>query len=290
MIQAAASPGEVLVGADGSDASLQAVDWAAAEAATRGSALVVCCVAAAGTDEKPVLWDGQELVLVPADDVVRQATARARSSSADLSVTGHVVRGDPAQQLLERSREARLLVVGARGLGGFIGLLVGSVSDRVAGRAACPVVVVRGHASREMPVLAGVDGSAANQTAVGFAFDAAARQGVGLVAMCAAEPHWIVPSLGSPASPVPDLDRAEEEARNRLEQGLQAWTDRYPDVPVRRVAIVKGAAKALIDESARAGLVVVGSRGYGTFSGAVLGSVSRPVLHHAECPVAVVRG
>jgi nucleotide-binding universal stress UspA family protein len=108
--------------------------------------------------------------------------------------------------------------------------------------------------------------------------------------MCAAEPHWIVPSLGSPASPVPDLDRAEEEARNRLEQALQAWTDRYPDVPVRRVAIVKGAAKALIDESARAGLVVVGSRGYGTFTGAVLGSVSRHVLHHAECPVAVVRG
>jgi hypothetical protein len=84
-------------------------------------------------------------------------------------VTGRVVRGDPAQQLLERSLEARLLVVGARGLGGFIGLLVGSVSDRVAGRAACPVVVVRGHASREMPVLAGVDGSAANQAAVEFA-------------------------------------------------------------------------------------------------------------------------
>jgi nucleotide-binding universal stress UspA family protein len=84
MIQEAASAGEVLVGADGSDASLQSVDWAAAEAATRGSALVVCCVAVAGTDEKPMLWDGQELVLVPAEDVVRRATARARSSSADL--------------------------------------------------------------------------------------------------------------------------------------------------------------------------------------------------------------
>ena len=289
MSEQAVSSGDVLVGVDGSDASLRAVDWAAADAASRDSTLVVCCVAVAGTAERPMLWDGQELILVPAEDVVRKATARARQESAELVVTGSVLRGDPAQQLLDRAREARLLVVGARGLGGFIGLLVGSVSEQVAGHAACPVVVVRGHSSAGLPVLAGVDGSAANQAAVWFAFDAAARRGVGLVAMCAAEPHWITPALGSPAPLAPDLDSAADEARSRLDRALQPWTDRHPDLPVRRVAVVKGAARALVEESSRAGLVVVGSRGHGTLAGAVLGSVSRHLLHHAECPVAIVR-
>jgi nucleotide-binding universal stress UspA family protein len=283
--------GTVVVGVDGSEPSLQAVRWAAEEAAARGVALVVCCVAVAGTEERPMLWDGQMLVLVPADDVLRRAVEVVTESAADVVVTGDVLRGDPAQQLLHRARGAELLVVGARGLGAFVGLLVGSVSEHVAGNAPCPVVVVRAEPSPDLPVLVGVDGSAANQPAVGFAFAAAARRGVELVALAAAEPQWVAPAIGSSAPPAVSVDIAglRDAVRGRLDDAVRQWTDRYPDVPVQRVAVVGGAARALIEASSRAGLAVVGSRGHGTLSGALLGSVSRHLLRHAECPVAVVR-
>jgi nucleotide-binding universal stress UspA family protein len=279
----------VVVGVDGSEPSLRAVDWAAAEAAARGLPLAVCCVAVAGTDKQPMLWDGQEGVLLPADDVLRRAVRRA-AATADVTVSGEVMRGDPAQQLLGRAGEADLLVVGARGLGAFVGMLVGSVSEHVAGLAACPVVVVHDAGSPDLPVLVGVDGSPANHAAVAFAFDAAARRRVELVALSAAEPQWIRPALGSPAPPAADAAGAQDAARNRLDEALRPWTDRYPDVRVRRVAVVGGAARALIAASSRAGMAVVGSRGHGTLSGLVLGSVSRHLLRHAKCPVAVVPG
>ena len=256
----------------------------------RGAGLTVCCVAVAGTDEQPMLWDGQQLVLIPADDVLRRAIRVATDTTAEVAVAGDVLRGDPAYQLLVRAREAELLVVGARGLGAFVGLLVGSVSEHVAGRADCPVVVVRGEASPDLPVLVGVDGSAANQAAVGFAFAAAARRGVELVALSAAEPEWVRPAVGSAGLPVVDVDGVEHAARARLDDALRQWTDRYPDLPVRRVAVPGGAARALIEASSRAGLAVVGSRGHGTLSGVFLGSVSRHLMRHADCPVAIVRG
>jgi len=285
-----ATAGAVVVGVDGSEPSLRAVRWAAEEAAMRGAGLTVCCVAVAGTDEQPMLWDGQQLVLIPADDVLRRAIRVATDTTAEVAVAGDVLRGDPAYQLLVRAREAELLVVGARGLGAFVGLLVGSVSEHVAGRADCPVVVVRGEASPDLPVLVGVDGSAANQAAVGFAFAAAARRGVELVALSAAEPEWVRPAVGSPGLPVVDVDGVEHAARARLDDALRQWTDRYPDLRVRRVAVPGGAARALIEASSRAGLAVVGSRGHGTLSGVFLGSVSRHLMRHADCPVAIVRG
>jgi nucleotide-binding universal stress UspA family protein len=282
--------GGVVVGVDGSEPSLRAVGWAAGEAVMRGVGLTVCCVAVAGTEEQPMLWDGQQLVLLPADEVLRRAMRRARESAARVVVAGEVWRGDPAYQLLGRAREAELLVVGARGLGAFVGLLVGSVSEYVAGRAGCPVVVVGGEGSADLPVLVGVDGSAANQAAVGFAFAAAARRGVELVALSAAEPEWIRPAVGSPTPPVVDVGGVQDAARGRLEDALRSWVDRYPDLPVRRVAVAGGAARALIEASSRAGLAVVGSRGHGTLSGVLLGSVSRHLMRHAQCPVAIVRG
>jgi nucleotide-binding universal stress UspA family protein len=226
-----ATAGAVVVGADGSEPSLRAVRWAAEEAAMRAAGLTVCCVAVAGTDEQPMLWDGQQLVLIPADEVLRRAIRVATDTTADVAVAGDVLRGDPAYQLLARAREAELLVVGARGLGAFVGLLVGSVSEHVAGRADCPVVVVRGEASPDLPVLVGVDGSAANQAAVGFAFAAAARRGVELVALSAAEPEWIRPAVGSPAMPVVDIEGVKHAARGRLDDAVRQWTDRSRTCP-----------------------------------------------------------
>ena len=283
------SAGEVLVGADGSGPSMRAVEWAAEEAAARGSTLTVWCVAVAGTAANPMLWDGAEGVLVPAADVVRRGQERAAAAAPGLAVTGGVGRGDPAQQLLARAHGSDLLVVGERGLGAFLGLLVGSVSERVAAQAACPVVVVRGEPAPDLPVLVGVDGSAANQAALGFAFAAAARRGVELVALAAGEPHLITPAIGSPAPVAADAEGARDAVRARLDDALRPWTERHPDVAVRRVPVVGGATRALVEASSHAGLAVVGSRGHGALAGTLFGSVSRHLLRQAHGPVAVVR-
>jgi len=228
-------------------------------------------------------------VLVPAADVVRRGEEQAAAAAPGLAVTGGVGHGDPAQELLARAEGSDLLVVGDRGLGAFLGLLVGSVSERVAAEAACPVVVVRGEPAPDRPVLVGVDGSAANQAAVGFAFATAERRGVELVALAAAEPHLIAPALGSPAPPAVDDESARNAVRTALDDALRPWTERHPDVAVRRLPVVGGATRALVEASAEAGLVVVGSRGHGALTGTLFGSVSRHLLRQAQCAVAVVR-
>jgi nucleotide-binding universal stress UspA family protein len=74
----------------------------------------------------------------------------------------------------------------------------------------------------------------------------------------------------------------------RTSPGL-GWAEKYPDVDVRRSTVRGGAATVLKHQSHRAELLVVGSRGRGGFSGLLLGSVSQAMIHHAACPVAVVR-
>jgi nucleotide-binding universal stress UspA family protein len=132
------------------------------------------------------------------------------------------------------------------------------------------VLVDRG-GSRHGDVLLGVDRSPANEAAVGFAFENAALRGVGLVAVRV----WTYPMpAGLPLVYDPDA--------------IAGWRDKYPDVPVHR-RLVRGRARpALIDATRRAQLAVVGSRGRGGFTGLLLGSVSQAVLHHSDCPVAIV--
>jgi len=279
----------IVVGVDGSEASFRAVDWAAAEAASRGIGLTVC-VAVYGPPEQAVLWAEPDLTPMLADQIVARAAERARRVAADVAVDARVGVETPTRHLLDQAGDADLLVVGSRGLGAFTGLLLGSVSEQVAEHAPCPVVLVRGESSNpDLPVLVGVDGSAANQPAVEFAFAAADRRGVGLVALTAVSPAWIAPPLGYPVLPVPDPADRLQEAAAALEQAVQPWAEKYPQVAAERRPVLGGAAHALIQASGYSSLLVVGSHGHGGLAGLLLGSVSRHVLRHAECPVAVVR-
>ena len=154
----------------------------------------------------------------------------------------------------------------------------------MATHAECPVVVVRepGPAASDMPVVLGVDGSSV-EAAVAFAFDAAARRQVPLVAVHAWRDLMIDPGLEAAL----DLDAADEQ--EILAERLAGWAEKYPEVPVQGRVVRARAARALVEASAHAQLVVVGSRGRGGLAGTLLGSVSRAVLLHAHCPVAVVR-
>jgi nucleotide-binding universal stress UspA family protein len=161
------------------------------------------------------------------------------------------------------------------------------VSRSLLHHARCPVVVTKADAmktpDRTLPVLLGIDGSPASETATAFAFDEAARRGVDLVALHAWSDVGVFPILGM------DWHTYEQEGHAILGERLAGWQERYPDVRVQRRIVCDRPARWLIDESKRAQLVVVGSRGRGGLTSTLLGSVSSAVAESAAAPVVVVR-
>ena len=290
MTTAAGAP--IVVGVDGSPSSLDAVAAASRMAADRHrplrivhafvwSLLSVPYGISGGAPAGPGLRD-------EADKIIADAIALARSAAPEIEVDGEVREGASAPVLLDEARRAWLLMLGDRGLGGFASMLLGSVTAQVAAHAACPVLMIRPTEHPDGPVLVGVDGSGQSDLAVGFAFEEAAFRGAPLRAVHA----WRHPVSVEPGDMLPlvyDVEEVEGEEERVLAEALAGWRDRYSDVPVEQVVVRAGAARTLVDESARARLLAVGARGHGGFVGLLLGSVSRAALLHAACPVAVIR-
>lgn len=287
--------GRVVVGFDGSDASLTAVRWAAAAATLRGRDLVLLNALL-----PPMGGGGFAISMPPSLDLIDQLEAAAREEIdtvagtmrgefPGLDVRGVVAIGAPSAVLLEASETAELIVIGSRGRGGFTGLLLGSVGAQVAAHAACPVAVLRGSPNPDAgTVVVGIDGSPAAESALRFAFDEASRRGWSVHAVHA----WDVPAydlLIVPTGPVPVplRDVADDEVRLTAE-ALAGFRDDYPDVDVVEQLVRAPAVTALLDAAAGAAMIVVGTHGRGPAMGALLGSVSNGVLHRATLPVVVV--
>jgi len=278
----------VLVGVDGSEPALRAARWAAAEAERRGARLWV--VNASGSMDSGPARDrcpGPNRSDVPgrrAREHVEHAAASAAHVAAGVEVAAVVLPGYPVTRLVAESRNAQLLVMGGRGTGGLPGSSVGSVAFALAAHATCPVVVVRGAGASEGPVVVGVDGSAMSEIALGFAFEAADAAGAPLVAL---HSWWDAPAAS--ATPMVEGMAVEATGPGLLADRMTGWAEKFPDVPVQQVVTADRTASALVERSGAARLVVVGARGDGRFGGLVLGSVTHALLHHARCPVAVVR-
>jgi nucleotide-binding universal stress UspA family protein len=137
----------VLVGHDGSRYSQEALAWAARLAARSGLELHVLRAWNMISAPRPATWTpGHVPPLTDFEQAVRdQLEAHVASATRDLSlpVHTHVLHRPPARGLIEAAQNVDLLVVGARGLGGFSGLLLGSVSEQCVHHAPCPVTVVR---------------------------------------------------------------------------------------------------------------------------------------------------
>ncbi|KQS97325.1 universal stress protein [Cellulomonas sp. Leaf395] len=283
---------EIVVGYDGSNHADEALVWAARAARRRHAPLRIVHVARTFLDGYVIADRPSDLTAQVGGQVLADGIERLRAIDPDLEVTTQLEPQDSvAAVLTEASRSAGLLVVGSRGRGGFAGLLLGSVSVTVASHAHCPVVVVRTNPATAgepgRPVVVGVDGSPASVSAVDYAFDQASRWGLPLVAVHA----WELPSLFGPVPPwmpeeVEEMRMAEKAL---LSESLAGHMERYPDVNVTSMVHRGGPAHVILTAAADAELLVVGSRGLGGFRGLLLGSVSQAVLHHATCPVVVVR-
>jgi nucleotide-binding universal stress UspA family protein len=281
----------IVVGVDGSSDSDRAVEWSLVEARLSAVPLLLLHSnpRALGDDYADAMQEARER----AGPAIEQARALAtKCPGVIFSVRRMEALGlTPAAAIVEASEAASVVVVGARGHGGFAGLVLGSVSQHATRHAVCPVVTVRAQkdpGSRR--VVVGIDGSAAAGKALAYALSHAERRNGEVTAILG----WRGPTLHGVgvAVPIAPDDRQQQQQQrhqDELEEWLAPWRTKFPGVKLDGEAIPGHAGRLLIDASEHAALIVVGSRGRGAFTGLLLGSVSQAVLEHAHCTVAVVR-
>jgi nucleotide-binding universal stress UspA family protein len=284
--------GSIFVGVDLSDCSRLALRWAAGAARLLGRPLRVIEAWHYPTDTAVRLGSVALPDPVHADELmIRHLSTVVREELGDhegLDVDMDVVRGPTTEALLHVADEhASMIVVGSRGIGGFRGLLLGSVSRQLCEHAPCPVTVVR-HLPEDQPIrldtiVVGVDGSEHAARALTFAADLAARSHGRIVAVHAAGPGAMVDRSVAPLA---------SEGRN-LPELLEGWCEPLHErgLEDHESVIVEGDARAALLEVAEergADLLVVGSRGLGPGSRLLLGSVSSSIVQHSPVPVAVI--
>jgi nucleotide-binding universal stress UspA family protein len=292
--------GRIVVGYDGSDHSEAALKWAAAEAERRGRPLTVLHVLDylgwIPSPMGPFGWPEVE-----DERVVRIAQSgadRARRMADLIDVSAITRVAQVPGTLIEFSRDAELLVVGTRGHGELAGAVLGSVAFAVSAHAQCPVVVVRGEAALPgpgRPVVVGVDGSARSDEAVRYAADVAAAARAPLTVVSAyrtlTSEAWAEAYPYLEAEGRPEFDTAaRRSAATAASTGARTARDAYPGLDITERVVEGLPATVLANAADRAGLLVVGSRGHGGFTGLVLGSVSHALIHCAPCPVTVIHG
>ncbi|UXY32295.1 universal stress protein [Streptomyces sp. HUAS TT20] len=288
--------GPVVVGFDGSPASVTAAWWAAGEAVHR---------------HLPVLllhsWTTQPLDVPIAQEafgkqcyggrVLQRMEAELLHRYGGLSLVTAVVSDPASKALVDAGDSATMLVVGSRGHGTMAGFLLGSVSLHVLGLARCPAVTVRaddpavedgwGHpaAADRQEIVVGVQESGpAADPLLEFAFTAADLRGARVRAVRALPLSSLVthPHAGRPN------EGYEADERARLTAAVAPWQAKFPDVDVVDHVARGSAAQILLAASAHSMLTIVGRRRHPPPLTGKLGSVAHAALHHVPCPVAVV--
>jgi nucleotide-binding universal stress UspA family protein len=283
----------VVVGVlDESPGGWDAVRWAAAEASRRRTELRL--VSAYEVPHRGLLAYDVVSPAYPAMLADRwrfrhlELTAQVTQAYPDLPVTSVVRNGHTVAVLLHESAHAVMLVVPIDRGGRLHQLTHDPVAFSTISHATVPVAVVRTDAAGGTagPVVVGVDGSPHSDSAVAFAFDAAAARSVGLLAVHA----WSDTAFGDD-----DLDgligpdQVRDIERTMLTEALGRWRDKYPQVAMTPVVVSGDPARHLLDRTAAASMVVVGHRGRGGFTDALLGSISQALIVAARCPVVVTR-
>ncbi|GAA3641427.1 universal stress protein [Microlunatus ginsengisoli] len=286
----------LVVGIDGSDESAVALRWAVDQARRRG-----CSVKLVYALLIPVVSDAYGMVMTRPDVDELAAYSKGLLGAAaevvhrldpDIAVETTLREGPPAAVLLDESRSALGLVVGTRGLGAISGKLLGSVSVRVAVKAACPVYVIPPEwnpvACAGDPVVVGVDGSDHSEAALRLAIEECRLCDSPLKAVIA----YHVGRFSKPIEPelIAQYDASEKAmARRTVERSLERAGLTGDGAPRVEIHVVEGKpADALVEAGRNALITVLGSRGRGGIARALLGSVSRSVMQETARPLAVV--
>jgi len=274
----------VLVAFDGSDHAIRALRWAVDHARLTHDRLRVVVIAMPVASTAPFLRDYEESFATSAAALARDIT---RHGGVEADVEVH--RGWTIPTLVDEAKDAPMVVVGSQGHSALENQWLGSVSQHLAGHAPCPVAVVREAADPSARrILVGIDGSESSQAALRLACERAELTHEEVVAVhCYQLPSVISPAFGVRPE---DVEMRYVDEAERLVSDLVAGTAaEHPDVQLRATAVVGRPARTLVDLSASASLVVVGSRGRNPFFEILLGSVAQETLHRAACSVVVVR-
>ncbi len=265
----------IVVGVDGSDHARLALKWAADEALLRGAVLRIICATARHPKDLPGWFHDESGGISPGEAVVDDAVGLVATRHPSVVVRGEAMDWPGALALIDASAASDLLVVGARGYGGFKELLLGSVSHQCVEHALCPVVVVHGRSEDPVPsaadrrIVVGIDGSEGADRALRWALEEARIRGAGVDGIFA----WHLSAIAAPgAGSLDPYEAAAREITERAEALAKQWA---PGARFRALSQPDSAAPALVDASAGAGLLVVGSRGLGGFRGMLVGSVAR---------------
>ncbi|MEU9201915.1 universal stress protein [Streptomyces sp. NPDC048332] len=278
----------VIAAVDGSAHSGDALDWAAREASGRGLPLMIVHV------RLLTRRTGQEAQQREAEELLARSVQRVNRVAPGLRPTTLAPLDFPSAALVSLSRDASLVVVGSRGLGGFRSLMLGSNSLATAAMAKCPVVVVNGGRHEEadgsaqevfLDIVAGVAADESSDAVLEFAFEtAAARPGARLRIVHG----WTMFSSMLSGGPVFDREAAADSAERSLAELTAGRRERYPQVEVVKEPVHGSASRTLVTASATAALTVIGRRKGGESLGLGLSPVAQTTLTHALGPVAVV--
>lgn len=275
---------------DGSSASTRALQWAAQEARLRGVGLSVVHVMewpmqfAEGLHSKQM----RERAAVQAEQLVDSTVQSVRKDFPDVEVEGWFDIGHVSGVLVERSRQADLLVIGRPTRHGLARLL-GGTAGHLIGHASCSLAVIpESRQPESTEVLVGVDDGPSSKAVLATAFGEAQLRGIGVHVLHAYE--WPL-ALGQDdwVTPLYTAEGLRETEELVVAEALAGARADYPDVPVRTSVVNAQAADALLEASSAAALLVVGAQGRGGFLGSLIGSVARTVAYHASAPTLLVR-
>ncbi len=279
----------IVVGIDGSEHSRWALKWAADEAKRRGSLLRIVFAQISSPKDVPGWYEAGSTDLSPAEAIIDDAVGLVATRHPSVLARGEVDEWPASLVLTIASRSADLVVLGARGLGGFKGLLLGSVSDQCVEYAHCPVAVVRTDID-ELPlratqsrIVVGIDGSIGSTRALRWTLEEARIRSATVEAVYA----WHYPPVG--AFVLGPTDGFEVVANETVDAATQYANEVAPEVRFVARTCFNAEIPALLDAANGAELLVVGAKGHGRFHDTLLGSVAHQCIRHAECPVIVAR-
>jgi len=269
------SPPSVVVGIDGSEAAIQAAQWAVDEAVSREIPLRLVQVIPEKVEPAPPAAIGNvRLELEYAETALRIASAAVEATGKRVKVETEILQGDPAATLIAESRDAEMICVGSVGIGRFARALLGSTAAELAEAARCPVAIIRTRQRQPKPdsaliVVAVGDSPNSDQVVEQAIEEARLRQ---------------APVLAVGVLQKDTGDITSDELKRRVRR----WGERHPGAKIYAGATRSEIADFLAVMDRTIQLAVIGSTDADQVT-RLIGPHRHPVLGHAECSVLVVR-